>query len=525
MSAKDWGYIKTRGNEIIIDSYRGNDTVVIVPEKIGERKVVGILSFAFSPMAKRIVKERQLFRAKIEEVVIPEGVKKLGRCVFSGCKALRKITLPNSLNIIGDFCFLNCENLEEIATDNFEIGIGYHTFEGCNKLNKNELSFSPFVIENGILKSYADYKKEYEIVIPNGVTEIGNYAFKDCYYIRNVIIPDGVKRIGDYAFDGCCDLENIEIPDSVVEIGEDAFENCPLLKINYPKKIRNENRQKFYAELQRIHETYCPELRFGQMILNFMGSKSPFCLEDGKFIAELQSWAEEIPGTSEAVSNICVEPKQNKSEIAEKLCEKIVDKIYLIAEDEKAYPVIKRIKKWKYSTGECSNINYTVLKGLSEDEVLSVIERAKKRKLILIYGDNCEDIKKRITDYDGVIITSSQLPDMDKFIAFAETLSFAFENNELSTFGAATVKEFFHNVETIDLELMTLGDKSYHLEPLSTEKDRVLFSMSYPSCYADDIESQFYDKYFKRYDYNMMHRRNGMTRVEARIIIVREKRE
>ena len=525
MSAKDWGYIKTRSNEIIIDSYRGNDTVVFVPEKIGERKVVGILSFAFSPMAKRITKEKQIFRAKIEEVVIPEGVKKIGRCAFSDCKALRKITLPNSLNVIGDYCFLNCENLEEIATCNIDIGIGYHALEGCNKLNKKELSFSPFVIENGILKSYADYKKEYEIVIPEGVTKIGEYAFKDCCNIRTVIIPDGVKSIGDYAFSGCSDLENIEIPDSLIEMGENVFDNCPLLKINYPKEIKNEDRQKFYAELQRIHETYCPELRFGQIILNFAGAKSPFCLEDGKFIAELQSWAEEIPDTSEAVSNICVEPKQNKSEIAEKLREKIVDKIYLIAEDEKAYPVIKRIKKWKYTTGECSNIDYTVLKGLCEDEILSVIDRAKKRKLILIYGDNCEDIKQRITDYDGVIITSSQLPDMDKFIALTETLSFAFEKNELTTFSSSNVKEFFHNVETIDFELMDLDDKSYHLEPLSTEKDRVLFSASYPSCYACDIESRFYDTHFKGFDYNMMHRRNGKAHMEARIIIVREKRK
>ena len=119
---------------------------------------MGILSFAFSPMAKRITKEKQIFRAKIEEVVIPEGVKKIGRCAFSGCKALRKITLPNSLNVIGDYCFLNCENLEEIATCNIDIGIGYHALEGCNKLNKNELSFSPFVIENGEKEHGTDAK-------------------------------------------------------------------------------------------------------------------------------------------------------------------------------------------------------------------------------------------------------------------------------------------------------------------------------------------------------------------------------
>lgn len=523
MSAKDWGYIKTRSNEAIINSYRGHDTVVIVPEKIGKRKVVGILSFAFSPMARRIARERQLFRAKIEEVVIPEGVKKISRCAFSGCKSLRKITLPNSLGIIGDFCFLDCENLEEI-TDNADISVGYHAFEGCCKLNKNELHFSPFVIENGILKSYADYKKELEIVIPDGVTEIGCYAFKDCYDIRNVIIPDGVKKIGDYAFSGCCDLENIELPDSLVEIGECAFENCPLLTINYQKKIKAEKRQEFYTELQRIHDTYCPELRFGQMIVNFLDNRDPFYWEDKKFIDELKIWIEKNSDMSVAYSDIFDKVKQKETGGIEKLQDKMVDKIYLIAEDEMAFPVIKRIKKLKYSTGECSNINYTVMKGLCEYEILSVIEQAKKRKFILIYGKNCEAIKERITDYDGVVITSSQLPDVHKFIAFTETLSFALEENELSTVSAATLKEFFHNVKTIDLELKSHSDDKYNLEPLSYEKDRVLFSMCYPSCYADDIESRFYNKGISGYRYHMMHRRNGVAPIEWRIILVKEKK-
>ncbi len=164
------------------------------------------------------------------------------------------------------------------------------------------------------------------------------------------------------------------------------------------------------------------------------------------------------------------------------------------------------------------------MKGLCEFEILSIIEQAKKRKLILIYGKNCEVIKERITDYDGVVITSSQLPVVHKFIALTETLSFALEENELSTVNAAILKEFFHNVETIDLELKSYSDDKYNLEPLSNGKDRVLFSMCYPLCYADDIESRFYNKGISGYRYHMMHRRNGVTPIEWRIILVREKK-
>ena len=69
-----------------------------------------------------------------------------------------------------------------------------------------------------------------EIVIPYGVTEIGDGAFKDCTRLASVIIPDYVKKIGNKTFDRCTALINVTVPKSVEYIGTDSFANCTALE-------------------------------------------------------------------------------------------------------------------------------------------------------------------------------------------------------------------------------------------------------------------------------------------------------
>ncbi|MBP3614198.1 MAG: leucine-rich repeat protein [Bacteroidaceae bacterium] len=60
-------------------------------------------------------------------------------------------------------------------------------------------------------------------------TNIGNFAFNDCYYITNVVIPSSVTSIGESAFAGS-DIASLEIPNSVKSIGATAFQRCHLLE-------------------------------------------------------------------------------------------------------------------------------------------------------------------------------------------------------------------------------------------------------------------------------------------------------
>ena len=75
-------------------------------------------------------------------------------------------------------------------------------------------------------------------VIPDGIKEIGNFAFRDCINLRNIYIPNGVFSIGDHAFEFCENLESIKIPNGVNYIGKDAFLSCTRLKnIEMPDRM------------------------------------------------------------------------------------------------------------------------------------------------------------------------------------------------------------------------------------------------------------------------------------------------
>ena len=84
-----------------------------------------------------------------------------------------------------------------------------------------------FVIENGVLKKYAGTGED--VVIPDGVTEIGDWAFLNCRTLTEVTIPEGIVKIGANAFLDCKKLKTARIPNSVMIIGIKAFCGCDSL--------------------------------------------------------------------------------------------------------------------------------------------------------------------------------------------------------------------------------------------------------------------------------------------------------
>lgn len=86
------------------------------------------------------------------------------------------------------------------------------------------------VIQDGVttIGSYAFYycSKLTSVTISDSVISIGDYAFSNCTNIDNLIIEEGITTIGKYAFNYCSKLSTIRIPDSVTSIGEYAFRYC-----------------------------------------------------------------------------------------------------------------------------------------------------------------------------------------------------------------------------------------------------------------------------------------------------------
>lgn len=111
---------------------------------------------------------------------------------------------------------------------------------------KKQDNNSLFKIKKGKL---LDYKgKEKTVIIPDGVTVIGEEAFCELEKLEEVVIPEGVTAIEDYAFSGCTNLKTVSLPDSLVSIGESAFEECESLEdISIPEGVTRIGDSAFYG--------------------------------------------------------------------------------------------------------------------------------------------------------------------------------------------------------------------------------------------------------------------------------------
>ncbi|MCL2798606.1 MAG: leucine-rich repeat protein, partial [Firmicutes bacterium] len=160
------------------------------------------------------------------EVVIPslhEGkpVVSIGDNAFYG-SALTGITLPNGIIRIGSNAFAYCASLSGITIPSSVTDIDDSAFSGCTSLSVT-WNYNPDLTA----RSFTQLVKT--VIIPDGVKNIGEWAFRDCGALANITIPSGVLSIGAVAFAGCSALTSITLPDSVLSIGDKAFEGCNAL--------------------------------------------------------------------------------------------------------------------------------------------------------------------------------------------------------------------------------------------------------------------------------------------------------
>ena len=181
----------------------------------------------------------------IKTVVIEVGVTSIGDYAFYGCTDLTNIIGANGVTSVAYDAFTNCPAAIGITGDCRwnRNGNGVLTISGNGAMaNYSSGSSSPWgrnitsvIIENGVtsIGDYAFYNciRLTNVTIGNGVTSIGNYAFSGCTVLTSVTIPDSVTSIGGYAFSGFTGLTSVTIPDSVTSIGSSAFRGCTGLTI------------------------------------------------------------------------------------------------------------------------------------------------------------------------------------------------------------------------------------------------------------------------------------------------------
>ena len=215
----------------------------------------------------------------LTSVTIGSSVAVIGDYAFENCTGLTSVTIPDSVTSIGDWAFLDCTGLTSVYytgdiagwcgisfVDSYANPLRYagnlyidgqlvgdvvipdsvteinaYAFLGCTGLTAvyyagdiagwcgisfGDSSANPLCYAGNL---YIDGQIVEDLVIPDSVTEIKDYAFYGCTGLTSVTIPDSVTSIGDYAFYGCTGLTSVTIGNSVTSIGEYAFRDCNKL--------------------------------------------------------------------------------------------------------------------------------------------------------------------------------------------------------------------------------------------------------------------------------------------------------
>ena len=183
--------------------------------------------------------------SNLASVTIPEGVTSIGNWAFFGCSNLASVTIPEGVTSIGDRAFSGCSNLASVTIPEGVTSIGEYAFDSCISLKElrisnlssylkikfeNEVSYPNCFSEHSI-DVIVDGEKLTDLVIPEGISDIGDFCFRG-WNLNSVTIPEGVKKIGDYAFAGCGLKEMLELPSSIESIGSCALRSTfPICRI------------------------------------------------------------------------------------------------------------------------------------------------------------------------------------------------------------------------------------------------------------------------------------------------------
>ena len=222
----------------------------------------------------------------LTSVTIPEGVTTIGYRAFCYCSSLTSVTIPSSVTSIGYWAFYNCSSLTSVHISNLAAWCGINFEDTYEDTYGNPLYYATKLYLNGELIT--------DLVIPEGVTSIGERAFHCCSSLTSVTIPSSVTSIGERAFSGCSGLTSFmvanenpnyaaingllcskdgktliacpsgstsaTIPSSVTSIGNYAFEGCfSLTSVTIPSSVTSIGEDAFYGvEPETLTATYFP---------------------------------------------------------------------------------------------------------------------------------------------------------------------------------------------------------------------------------------------------------------------------
>ena len=194
----------------------------------------------------RVTYETTSYNSYSGSVVIPEEVTygdqtrkvtSIGDYAFRSCSGLTSVTIPNSVTSIGYAAFRDCSSLTSVHITDLaawcKISFDDNPLYYAHHLYLNNEEITDLVIPDGVTsigdRAFYGCSGLTSVTIPNSVTSIENSAFSGCSGLTSVTIGSGVTSIGDRAFYGCSSLTSVTIGNSVTSIGYSAFRGCTSL--------------------------------------------------------------------------------------------------------------------------------------------------------------------------------------------------------------------------------------------------------------------------------------------------------
>ena len=194
--------------------YNGSEPHVIIPIFINGMRVLSIGECAFQ-------------NARIESVIIPNGVLRIGAHCFDNCQELSTVELPETVCEIGYEAFRNNKKLVFVTLPSQLTVLGGYCFYRCHQLGSVY-----FKSEKPIVLGFACFSeciKLEQVVLPEEIEEVGSYAFNKCSSLKSVTFYN-VKNVGKEIFHNCAVLENVSFNSIPLSIGEDLFSHCRKMR-------------------------------------------------------------------------------------------------------------------------------------------------------------------------------------------------------------------------------------------------------------------------------------------------------
>ncbi|MBQ8215042.1 MAG: leucine-rich repeat domain-containing protein [Clostridia bacterium] len=176
-------------------------TAVVIPDSV-------------TTLSSRLFYQNEILR----EVTLGAGVTEVGALTFADCTALEKITLRGKVHF-GKSCFEDTKNIKEL-----------HVADIASWCQSTFSASAGYPLQYGGGVICLDGEPIVDLVIPEGVTEIGASCFKNCTSIKKVSFPEGLAVIGEQAFYGCTALEELTLPATAAQVKSSAFAKCTSLK-------------------------------------------------------------------------------------------------------------------------------------------------------------------------------------------------------------------------------------------------------------------------------------------------------